>query len=619
MLKNAKSITYIVSGLGLIILYLWILYAGKDINFDLLNYHIYSFDNFYKGRYKQDFMAASIQSYLTPYLYFPFYLAFQWKINDYFFAFFLACVHYLNLVILWKISNIIFKDKNELYKKILFVVFGALCPIFLITVGTSFSDPITSIFVLYSLYLLIQDDVSYRKIALAAIIIGFSISCKLTNGLYFPSLLPIVFFRKGITGCFKFMLMASIAFAITYFPIGYNLYVNYNNPFFPFFNELFQSEFFLKEAIHDKRFLGSGVFGAFMLPFEMLKSNSWIYAEVPVPFLFPIVVVVLFIASLFFKKNKKTKEIEILIFFIVSFLMWAISSRIGRYALPTLILAGPLIISLLSNIFLKKDKFILVALILMASQILIYSPIGENRWTTVPWSNGPWINIQTSQNLKDKKSLILTTNAQTFSIISSEIHEKSSIINLTGQVPISPDLEKVKVFINNNKLIYGTFMRQTKSDIDINDKLILDFDEIERLKNIFLPYGLTPGGTECFSSKFDDINKELLYCDLKKISAKASNEALINKRKYDDIFTKIENICPALFSPKGGETNASQKIHSRNYINTANYLIIDNGYLINYNHRSLVTDVIGNIEEMRDVTFWNNFHCPERVKKRYLD
>ncbi len=53
---------------------LWTVCAGKDVNWDLLNYHYYLPFELLAGRLGQDFFAASAQSYLNPVGYLPFYL-----------------------------------------------------------------------------------------------------------------------------------------------------------------------------------------------------------------------------------------------------------------------------------------------------------------------------------------------------------------------------------------------------------------------------------------------------------------------------------------------------------------------------------------------------------------
>ena len=53
---------------------MWTVFAGKDLNWDLLNYHYYLPFGLLAGRLQQDFFAASGQSYLNPLGYVPFYL-----------------------------------------------------------------------------------------------------------------------------------------------------------------------------------------------------------------------------------------------------------------------------------------------------------------------------------------------------------------------------------------------------------------------------------------------------------------------------------------------------------------------------------------------------------------
>ena len=54
---------------------LWTVVAGKDVNWDLLNYHYYlPLRAAATGASQQDFFAASAQSYLNPVGYLPFYL-----------------------------------------------------------------------------------------------------------------------------------------------------------------------------------------------------------------------------------------------------------------------------------------------------------------------------------------------------------------------------------------------------------------------------------------------------------------------------------------------------------------------------------------------------------------
>ena len=79
---------------------LWTLGAGKDVNWDLLNYHYYAPWQLLQGRLAQDFFAASAQSYLNPVGYLPFYLMVSSGWHSLLASSALAVVHSLSLALL---------------------------------------------------------------------------------------------------------------------------------------------------------------------------------------------------------------------------------------------------------------------------------------------------------------------------------------------------------------------------------------------------------------------------------------------------------------------------------------------------------------------------------------
>ena len=84
---------------------LWTLLAGKDLNWDLLNYHYYLPYEFLGGRLQQDFFAASAQSYLNPVGYLPFYLLVAAGWHSAVVSVLLAAAHGLSLTLLFLIAR----------------------------------------------------------------------------------------------------------------------------------------------------------------------------------------------------------------------------------------------------------------------------------------------------------------------------------------------------------------------------------------------------------------------------------------------------------------------------------------------------------------------------------
>ena len=83
---------------------LWTVAAGKDVNWDLLNYHYYLPYEWLNGRLEQDYFAASGQSYLNPVGYLPFYFMLSAGWHSVLASAALAAVHGVNLALLYLIG-----------------------------------------------------------------------------------------------------------------------------------------------------------------------------------------------------------------------------------------------------------------------------------------------------------------------------------------------------------------------------------------------------------------------------------------------------------------------------------------------------------------------------------
>ena len=78
---------------------------GQDLNWDLQNYHIYIPYLLLENRYDFDIMPAQIQTFYTPFLDIPFFIANYWfRIPPIILGFALGCIQGLNLFILHLIA-----------------------------------------------------------------------------------------------------------------------------------------------------------------------------------------------------------------------------------------------------------------------------------------------------------------------------------------------------------------------------------------------------------------------------------------------------------------------------------------------------------------------------------
>ena len=157
----------------------WTVLAGKDVNWDLLNYHYYLPYELLDGRLAQDFFAASAQSYLNPVGYLPFYLMVASGWHSLLVSVLLAAVHSLSLSLLFLIARRLFAHlppRDALVFACLGTALGGATWVFWPTVGTSFLDPLVLPAILGALLLLLDG-----RAGLAGVLVGAATALKSMN------------------------------------------------------------------------------------------------------------------------------------------------------------------------------------------------------------------------------------------------------------------------------------------------------------------------------------------------------------------------------------------------------------------------------------------------------
>jgi hypothetical protein len=175
----------------------WTVVAGKDLNWDLLNYHYYVPYELLGGRLDQDFFAASAQSYLNPLGYVPFFLMVSSGWHSVVASVALALVHSASLGLLFLIGWYLFVGKPAAERALfaaLAAVVGGATSVYWATVGTSFLDPLLLPLILGGLLLMIQAGPSAAwRAGLAGALFGAAASLKYSNAIYGLAALPLAF------------------------------------------------------------------------------------------------------------------------------------------------------------------------------------------------------------------------------------------------------------------------------------------------------------------------------------------------------------------------------------------------------------------------------------------
>jgi hypothetical protein len=167
----------------------WSWYAGRDLNWDQLNYHFYSAYHFLEDRLERDFMGASIQGYLNPLGYVPFYLMVRANWPSLLIGSVLALAHSTCLWLIYGISRVLIPAQTPFRIAMIAasVALAFLAPIYLIEVGSSFIDVTTTIPILAGVLLLLICDRSTQAgllVLLAGLLMGAASGLKLTNAIF---------------------------------------------------------------------------------------------------------------------------------------------------------------------------------------------------------------------------------------------------------------------------------------------------------------------------------------------------------------------------------------------------------------------------------------------------
>lgn len=566
----------------------WSWFAGKDLNFDQLNYHIYAANSFWNNRVGQDFFAASIQSYLNPLSYLPFYLMVMNQWPDLLIGSALAFLHAFNLYFLYLICKTVWpNEEHGISRAALFAwVIGLLSPIFWQEVGSSFNDITVSAFVLAAVYLALSGT-SYLKIFLAGVLLGTATGLKLPFGVFGLGAIALLVssdLRSTIRRVLLYGIGGLAAVALCHSWWSWKLWSEFGNPVFPFFNATFRSPLYLAENISLVRFVPGNFSNWLVLPFEIAEPVSWVYTETLAPdlrlFLFTTGVLICAVVAIIRAKKivigqlswSQVKQLQIISFSVVCGCLWVLTSANGRYGIPLSLLTGILIVSIFKYAV-PNDRYFAAALIfLTGAQATHLVANSSARWTQYAWG-GTWFGLQVPKELKETPALFLSFGNQPNAYLSAWLHPKSSMVNLVGQhvLPRSgPQYEKLRMLadgqFNNVYLLVewgnpATFKRSKY------------FGVVQKNLN---SYGYSFAPDKCSIIKSLNIAADapahtigdaqyILACKLVSEIESEPDDFYVTGKK---VLAEIEKKCPDSFKPHGVELSFTRSGMNAFYLGT---------------------------------------------------
>jgi hypothetical protein len=280
---------WIILALGALLSVYTALILGQDCTWDVMNYHFYSGFAFLAKPLNYDFAPAQVQSFFNPLQHVLSYLLLAY-LPSVAVAVVLAAIQSLNFYLVFQISQVLFRKWPDPFRYLLSLsnaITGCFSSIFILELGTTFGDNLSSLFVLTGILLIFrhltlhEDSVpaSNKRLAIAGALLGVALGLKFTVAIYIAAIavavsVVLIFTHRRIRPLIVFFGFMGIAFVAVYGYWGYNLFREYHNPVFPYMNRIFQSPFYDSANLTDPRFFPKNWQQKWFYPFFFIRKNS---------------------------------------------------------------------------------------------------------------------------------------------------------------------------------------------------------------------------------------------------------------------------------------------------------------------------------------------------------
>jgi hypothetical protein len=296
------------------------------------------------------------------------------------------------------------------------------------------------------------------------------------------------------------------------------------------------------------------------------------------------------------------------------FYLWTFSTGNGRYFMTGLLLTGPLLVMVWQTLPGSRTFRWLLLLGFTGLQVFtVAAMLRPGAWGLVRWQEGAAVALQDSP-LRHRPLTIVTISSISYAILVPQFDPDSRWINLTGQVPVRPQLPEYKrarallaaplpIYL----LVPGDAGRSL-SELPIAPDSAT-WDLIDESLNV---HGLTSPTRHCEAIRtnllphgYADSNKPapvgfFWLCAL--VLAAPSDQISIRfNDPYADVFDKVEANCPRYFTPGAAATREYTGFWQRYYLGSDMRLMVDTSGQVLYRYYRHFSPVrIATVPEVRE-------------------
>lgn len=601
----------------------WTFFAGKDIPWDALHYHVYAGYSAFNDRLTADFFPAGTQTYLNPYSYAPLYLMVRAGWPSLAVGATLAMMQSVILWMTWELARLVSQQQVGSRPRIVAwsaVILALLNPIFLQELGSSFSDMTTGALALAGYVALTGAFFGGRLILVACggVLIGAAASLKLSNATFM--LLPAL---PLVAGCFSgklervrslviYAACAGIGMVMVTAPWALRLDRAFGNPIFPMLDGMFHPSAIpdavartsdsgnspwqmltqLISGMRDPRFLPSSFAEALARPFAMFSSRRLVHTELVAPDLRYASLIVLAVVSgiIWTIRGRGDRAVGVIASessrayaclaasFVIAWVIWLSISGNSRYFIPMACIAGVLLVAGLSRLLaaVPRRMMIYALAFLLGVQIVFLWQTRDLRWGSQPWE-GAWIQASIPPRLQREPQLYLPLDSQSQSFLLPWLAPGSAFLGLASGIGTDGFMgsrARALLEANSSRLRMLLLVKMIESDgrpisfdparVDFPLRRIglkIDSNDCELIKYKGNPLVVERSGPR--SGPRDEV--QLYACRV--VSGGALTTTELEKRRISDrVLDAVEDECPELFGKyRRAGSSRSGTLWRRNY------------------------------------------------------
>lgn len=350
--------------------------------------------------------------------------------------------------------------------------------------------------------------------------------------------------------------------------------------------------------------------------FAMAAPNASVYVEIPAPDLRFAAIVMLAIAVAFCWRRLVANPRAagaLLAFVILSAVPWLATSGNGRYWMPILLMAGPLLAGLVYLLPMTRAfRLFLVAGLFAAQLFVIHQSPPWGAWNWAVWDQAPYFHVAVPKaEASVQGTTYVTLSTISYSLIAPQFPPSSRWLNITSIGGTGRDTVWAQDFLRGApgpiKLVVPTIKDQFASDGGPAPEVRKSLDSLLGPQRL----ALEPG-TSCTllrsrglgakrsvrSSSPESRDAGFWLCPLKYPVERPAQETQSPDPGTEAVFARVEQTCPRFFAP-GSKTMRINGGALRHYAGSDMKLyVLDDGLVVYKFWRALNPVTIGSREDV---------------------